>query len=136
MNYTQYAKDNFSRDRFAINQTGVIIEEACEGYARCSMKVEDWHLNNNDKVMGGAIFTLADYAFGVAANTPKTNCVSLNATVNFIRSTTGPVLYAEAKCVKDGRNICFFNVVVTDSEDRIIATVATDGFRSEVNKKQ
>lgn len=130
MDYTQYAKDNFSRDRYAIDLTGVKIEEASEGYSRCSMVVEDKHLNNNDKVMGGAIYTLADYAFGVAANTPLSNCVSLNATINFLRSTTGPILYAEARCIKNGRSICFYDVTVTDGEGAVVATISADGFRS------
>lgn len=130
MDLKQWAIDSFYGDRYSTETTGIRIEAVQENYAKCSLVIEDKHMNKNDKVMGGAIFTLADFAFGVAANTPLSNCVSLSANINFLRATTGPVLYAEAKCVKNGRNVCFYDVTVTDSQGRIIATVVSNGFRS------
>lgn len=133
MDYTQWAIDSFSGDRYSVDTTGIRIEKVEELYARCSLTIEDKHLNKNDTVMGGAIFTLADYTFGVAANTPNTNCVSLSAHINFMRGTTGPVLYSEARCIKDGRNVCFFEVTITDSTGKTVAVVTVDGFRTGGN---
>ena len=131
MDYKQRAINEFSADRYAISTTGVVIEKVDVNYSVCSLKIEDKHLNTNGGVMGGAIFTLADYAFGVAANTPVSNCVTLSANVNFTRPSKGPILYAVAKCVKDGRRICFFEVNVTDAEGKLIAVFEMNGFRSE-----
>lgn len=133
MDYTQWAIDSFSGDRYSVDTTGIKIEKVEELYARCSLTIEDKHLNKNNSVMGGAIFTLADYTFGVAANTPNTNCVSLSAHINFMRGTTGPVLYSEARCIKDGRNVCFFEVTITDSTGKTVAVVTVDGFRTGSN---
>ena len=133
MDYKQRAVDEFSADRYAISTTGVVIEKVDVNYSVCSLKIDDKHLNTNGCVMGGAIFTLADYAFGVAANTPVSNCVTLSANVNFTRPTKGPILYAEAKCVKDGRRICFFDVNVTDTDGKLIAAFEMNGFRAETN---
>lgn len=129
MDYTQNARDNLSRDRYALETTGIVIDEVGEGYAKCSLKIEDKHLNCGDNVMGGAIFTLVDFTFGASANTPQANCITLNAQINFLRGASGPVIYAEAKCLKDGRNIAFYEVVVTDSAERVIARATVDGFR-------
>lgn len=129
MDYTQQAKDKFYNDIYAVRTTGVRIEEAAPNYSRCSMEIDERHYNTNGDVMGGAIFTLADYAFGVASNTGNQPTVSLTGTINFIRPTRGPVLYAEAKCIKSGRSITFFEITVTDGEGNIVASLLSNGFR-------
>ena len=131
MDYTEKAREMFSSDIYAVETTGVRIEEARPNYCRCSLKIEGRHFNVNGNVMGGAIFTLADYAFGVAANVENPSAVSLTSTINFIRPTKGPVIYAEAKCIKSGRSIVFYDITLTDSEGNIIATVAANGFRKQ-----
>ena len=60
-------RERFSHDRFA-TVNGAVIEEIAEGYAKCSMQINNDHKNALGAVMGGAIFTLADFAFAVAAN--------------------------------------------------------------------
>lgn len=57
----------FKKDRFA-TESGAVINEIGERYAKCSLKLSDSHRNALGAVMGGAIFTLADFAFAVAAN--------------------------------------------------------------------
>lgn len=129
MDYKEEANKKFSKDVYAIETTGVVIEDVGENYARCSLKVNESHMNAQGFVMGGAIFTLADFTFAVAANINKVPTVSLSSTINYINAAKGPVLYAEAKCVKDGRNVCFFEVVVKNSSEKVIATISTNGFR-------
>ena len=53
----------FAGDRFATETAGVIIDAAEPGRAVCSMPIRPIHLNANSVPMGGAIFTLADFAF-------------------------------------------------------------------------
>lgn len=129
MNYLERAIEYFKEDQFAYKTTGIRILEADEGRAVCSLEVEDFHMNNHGGVMGGAIYTLTDFAFGIAANTPVNNCVTLSSTLNFLRPTAGPVLYAEAKETKNGRTVCFYDITVKDSEGKLIATAQFNGFR-------
>lgn len=131
MDYKERALELFKKDKYALETTGVTIEEVDEYYCKCSLKIEEKHLNYNGVVMGGAIFTLADLAFGIAANIPVSNCVTLSSSVSFARPAFGPVLYAVAKCVKDGRRICFYDVMITDDKDKLIASFSMSGFRSE-----
>ena len=131
MDYKQYAEEHFLNDIYAVETTGVKVEDAGVDYARCSLKIDRRHFNVDGNVMGGAIFTLADYTFGVAANIGKAQTVSLSSTINFIRATKGPVLYAEARCIKSGRNIGFFEIMVTDGVGNIIAMVLSNGFRKQ-----
>ena len=55
----------FANDRFA-TENGVVIDEVDDGYAKCSLEIQPHHLNAANTVLGGAIFTLADFAFAVA----------------------------------------------------------------------
>ena len=52
----------FANDRFATDN-GAVIEQVDEGYAKCWLEIQPHHLNAAGTVMGGAIFTLADFAF-------------------------------------------------------------------------
>ena len=60
-------RERFAGDRYAAH-SGIIIEEAREGYARCSMVIQPYHLNALNSVQGGALFTLGDFAFAVASS--------------------------------------------------------------------
>jgi len=131
MDYKKYAEEHFSTDIYAVETTGIRVEDAGPDYARCSLKIDRRHFNVDGSVMGGAIFTLADYTFGVAANIDKAQTVSLSSTIHFVRATKGPTLYAEAHCIKGGRSIAFYEVTVTDDSGSIIATVLSNGFRKQ-----
>ena len=61
-------RTRFTADRFAAEAAGATVDAAEPNYARCSMPIRPVHLNANGIPMGGAIFTLADFAFAVAAN--------------------------------------------------------------------
>lgn len=129
MDYKQEAEKIFSNDIFATKQAGIIIDEVDINYAKCSMPITPSHLNAAGTVMGGAIYTLADFCYSVAANAGNPVTVTLNSTVNFISAAKSDILYAEAKCVKSGRSICFYDVRVYDDSDKTVATVCASGFR-------
>lgn len=122
------ARKMFAKDRFATEQTGTVIEEIAPDYAKCSMKITDSHRNAYGGVMGGAIYTLADFAFAVASNFDKENaCVSINGNASFLSGSRGSMLFAEAKLLKDGKNNCFYEVNVSDDLGREIAVVTFTG---------
>ncbi len=120
----------FEKDRFA-TCNGAVIDEIGEHYARCSLKVEENHRNAMGAVMGGVYFTLADFAFAVAANWQKMETVSLNSEIAYLGSARGDRLTAEAFCVKDGRTTCYYRIEVKDEEGRLAATVNTTGYKTK-----
>ena len=61
------ARAYFEGDRFAV-ENGITLDELGENWATCSMTIAPRHMNANGGVMGGAIFTLADFAFAAASN--------------------------------------------------------------------
>lgn len=120
-------RERFSQDRFA-TVNGAVIDEIREGYAKCSMILNDTHRNALGAVMGGAIFTLADFAFAVASNWNKNPQVSLNASVSFLGKAKGEQLIAEAHKIKEGRKTCYYEVMVSDELGNQVAHMTCNGF--------
>ena len=128
--YKEKACEIFKNDLFATQTTGIEIEEVGKDYAKCSLKIDDRHRNANGLAMGGAIFTLADFAFAIASNIETYNAVSLSSTIEYMRAVGDGTIYAEARCRKDGRRVCFYEIVVSDENGKTIAVVSSSGFRS------
>ena len=108
------------KDYFA-EALGIKVLEAKDGYAKVTMKIEKNHTNALGFTHGGAIFSLADYAFAQACNFGDNVAVALQVSINFLRhSTEGDTLTAEAEKVSDGKTMGLYQVTVR-KEDRIIA---------------
>ncbi len=120
-------RKRFENDRFATDN-GAVIEAVGEGYARCVMSLDEHHYNAVGSVMGGAIFTLADFAFAVASNWNKKPCVSLTAQITYLGRTKGKKLIAEAEKVKEGRTTCYYLIEVADELGNKVAHVTSNGF--------
>lgn len=99
------------------------ILDAGKGYAKCRMPIKEKHLNGVKEVMGGALFTLADYTCAVASNIDSPLSITANGSIDFLTTSKGDTLYATAKTVKEGSTLCFYDVDITDEEDRLVARV-------------
>ena len=128
MGNLQEAREIFSKDLYATELSGAEIDEIGQDYAKCSMKLTPQHKNAYGGIMGGAIYTLADFAFAVASNDDKDYAtVSVVGTASFMTAPKGSVLYAEARLLKNGKRNCFFEVFVTDDLGTQIAVVSFNG---------
>lgn len=108
------ARDFFSHDIYATETSGIVIDEVGEHYAKCSMEITDAHKNAYGGVMGGAIFTLADFTCAIAANLNAPQTVSVSSTINFIGMAKGKKLISESSLVKDGRSTCVYEIMISD----------------------
>ena len=120
-------RERFANDRFATDN-GAVIEEIGDDCARVSMEIDKRHYNAAGGVMGGAIFTLADFAFAVAANWQGTLGVSQTAQITYLVNVKGKRIIASAKRIKDGRTMCYYEVYVADELGNQVAHVTTSGF--------
>ena len=98
----------FAADRFAMEACGITIDEVTEDGARCSMPLTPMHLNAGGVAQGGAVYTLCDTTFAVAANAGGILTVSQCADMHYLRPGAGERLYAEASCVSAGRSTCLY----------------------------
>ena len=93
------------------------------------MTLQPHHCNAAGTPQGGALFTLADFAFAVAVNAfAETVTVSLQHDITFLSPAKGKEVLAEASCVRSGRSTCFYNVTLTDELGTEIANMTVNGF--------
>ncbi len=123
-------REIFKGDKFA-SENGMIIDEIGDHYAKCSVELKDIHKNAMGGVMGGVHFTLADFAFAVAANWQQMGTVALSTDISFIGAVKGSRLTAEATLVKNGRSTCCYHITVMDDLGNIAADVKTIGFHKK-----
>lgn len=127
--YLKEAREFFAGDIYALDTTGITIDEAAPSYAVCSLSVSDKHKNAAGVVMGGAIFTLADLTFAVAANVGQPTTVTYTSNIIFLAPAAGTKLTARAICEKSGRHMCAFRIEVTDDSNSTVAVVNATGCR-------
>ena len=114
-------KSFFQRDRFAA-LAGIELLEVSPGYAKVKMPIDDRHLNGVCCVHGGAIFTLADFAFAVASNSHGTVAVAAQVSITFVKAARqGAALYAEAREASRGSKLASYTIHVTDQDGGLIA---------------
>lgn len=121
-------QEKFVQDLFVSQGLGAVIDEASYGYAKCSMEIQPRHCNALGIPMGGTIFTLADFAFAVAANQKGRDVVTQASQITFLKAAKGKHLTAVANQVKDGWRICFYEVKVTDELGTEVAYVTINGY--------
>jgi len=109
-----------AEDKFA-RHAGIELVDAGPGWAKVSMKIEPFHFNAAKTVHGGAIFTLADFAFAVASNSHGTLAMGINTSVNFVKAVARGVLYAEAVEQSKGPKLASYSVTVTDDIGDVVA---------------
>lgn len=123
-----HLKEKFVNDLFVSQGLEAVIDEASYGYAKCSMEIQPRHCNALGIPMGGAVFTLADFAFAVAANQEGRDVVTQASQITFLMPAKGKHLTAVANQVKDGKRICFYEVKVTDDLGNDVAFVTINGY--------
>ncbi|MFI3265671.1 MAG: PaaI family thioesterase [Rikenellaceae bacterium] len=111
----------FSREPFAGN-LGIVIDQITDEYIQVSLKVDDKHLNLASVVHGGVVFTLADYAMGIAANQSGDVFLSIQSDIRFVASARkGDTIIARAYKVMVRNRISYYRAEVMNSSLEPIA---------------
>ena len=127
-NSVDNAREFFYKDKFAVS-SGVTLDELSDDEAICSLNVSDNHKNAYGGVMGGVIFTLADFAFAVLSNQIHQPTVAQQVDIHYLSSPKGDKLIAKATCRKNGRTSSIINVDISDDVGRDVAQFIGTGFK-------
>jgi len=114
-------KRYFSSEDYFARHTGIELHEVSQGKAKVSMEIKPFHFNGARTVHGGAIFTLADFAFAVASNSHGTLAMGINTSISFVKAATKGTLYAEALEQSRNKKLASYLVTVTDDEKEVVA---------------
>ena len=105
-----------------VSSLGIRCVDAGPGHATMALDVGDAHINFNGKCHGGAIFTLADTAFGIASNSHGSIAVGIDAHITSpVAVDAGETLTARAIEVSRTRRIAVYRIDVTRGDGMLVA---------------
>ena len=110
----------FKNDQFA-ERANIELLSVSPGQARAKMTLHPYHLNGYGTVQGGAIFTLADFAFAAASNSHGSIAVAVNVSITFMKAGTAGTLWAEAREVSKNFKLGSYTVEVKDDQGELVA---------------
>jgi|TARA_R100000479_G_scaffold31436_4_gene12716 acyl-CoA thioesterase len=120
MEVTKIPHKMLSQDAFS-SWLGIEILEVKLGRCKVAMTVRKEMLNSMRKAHGGISYSLADTAFGFAANTHGKYAVSIETSINHIEALNeGDYLTAES-VIEKVNNKLGFNIVEVKRGDELVA---------------
>ncbi len=113
--YKMLSQDHYSQ------WLGIEILECEIGRCRVALTVRKEMLNSMNKAHGGITYSLADTAFGFAANTHGKFAVSIETSINHIEAVNeGDYLVAES-VIEKVNNKLGFNIIEVKRGDEMVA---------------
>jgi acyl-CoA thioesterase len=85
------------------------------------LRLAERHLNGVGVVQGGAVFTLADFAFAVACNTAGPVALAIDVAISFLAATRSGTLTATATEVSRSSKLSRVEVEVRDAAGARVA---------------
>lgn len=113
-------KEFFKRDKFA-EHCGMELVDVSPGSAKAEMVVKKEHLNGLNTVHGGALFTLADFTFGAAANSYGTATVAINVSITYMIAVTEGKVTAVAREVSRNPKLSTYTIDIFNDKGELAA---------------
>jgi acyl-CoA thioesterase len=110
----------FKNDQFA-ERTNIELLSVSPGAAQAKMTLHPHHWNGYGTVQGGAIFTLADFAFAAASNSHGNVAVAINVSITFMKAGQTGTLWAEAREISRNFKLGSYTVEVKDDQGELVA---------------
>lgn len=131
--YDRILKFLNENDHFA-KENGMVITRLEEGMSEAVLTASERHFNGVGIIMGGALFTLTDFAFAAGLNSFGFRAVGMNASTSFLKpgkGVPGAKFTARATLVSKTRRTAVFDVNVYDDENRLLTHSIMTGFITE-----
>ncbi|PTM08376.1 MAG: thioesterase [Bacteroidetes bacterium] len=128
--YKMLSQDAFSQ------WMGIEILECELGRCKVAMTIRKDMLNSMSKAHGGVSYSLADTAFGFAANTHGKYAVSIETSINHIEALDeGDYLVAES-VIEKVNNKLGFNIIEVKRGDELVALFKGVVYRTQKDWKE
>lgn len=98
------------------------IMEVVPGYAKVSMRLDEYNTNLYGCAHGGGVYALCDLTSGMAAYAFGVTNVTLQGSINYLKPGKTDYIFAEAKTDHRGKKTVVNRVEVKDSANELIAT--------------
>jgi acyl-CoA thioesterase len=136
MNSIDRVREIFGRDRFATEATGVNIISVGDHTSLCTLQLGGCHCNARGVAMGGVVYTMADFAAAIAANSEDIESgdlhwVSLDSSIHYLAAAPmGVTLMAKTHAFRHGSRTALYQTIIENSDNgKCIAIVETTFIR-------
>ena len=127
--FEEYMNEFVEKDRFA-SFLGIHPVECSKGRAKVLLDIIEDHLNGAGVVHGGAIFSIADFAFALASNSKGSKALSIDASISFFKGVNKGRIFAEAYEISSSNRLASYRIDVTHEDGSLLAA-----FQGTVYKK-
>ncbi|THB65082.1 MAG: PaaI family thioesterase [Desulfovibrio sp.] len=125
----QHIKNFFNtRNPFA-QHLGIEVTDITTHSATARMELGPSHANPFGTANAGSIFSLAETAFGAAANAGGNMAVAVNLSISYLKPGISGMLTARANEVSQGGPLASYEVTVFDENDQAIAHATAMAYR-------
>lgn len=129
---TKQLTKNYTKDFFS-NHLNIEVLTAAKHYGKIQMPLNTIQKNAMNMAHGGAIFSLADMAFAVAANYEESYAMlSASASISYLKQGKKGPLIAEGRLIHGGNKLAVYEVRVIDGDNELIAIVIMNGYRTKI----
>jgi len=107
-----------------VSHLKILTETLGEGSAQLSLPIEPYLTNSIGTVHGGVIMSLLDVALCTAARTlhpDSLGVITIDMSTSFIGGGSGARLLAEARVLKNGRNMIFVEGEAKNEDGSLVA---------------
>lgn len=111
-----------AKDNAFMNHNFMEVEQVQRDFAVVRLEIRPESHNPYGMVHGGALYTMADNAAGLAAHTDGRTYVTQNSHMQMLRNQPTGVLRAKAQLCYRGRSTCVVAVDIVNAEDLLLAT--------------
>lgn len=109
-------KDVFS----AIN--GIAVHSVEKDRAIVGLEIHENSKNLLGIVHGGAMYTMADCATGLAAHTDGRSYVTQGSSMHYLKNRREGTIYATGQVIHRGKTTCLVRVEITDDSGALLAS--------------
>ena len=129
----ELVREHFTKyDSFA-EHLGIELVQAGAGYCKAVMPLAKAQMNGVGLAHGGALFALADVAFGCASNSHGNVALGIVSSINYVAPGKIGPLCAEARELHRSKRLGHYEVVVCDGEGKTLALCrATAYYRGDL----
>lgn len=120
MKLMERQKERLAKNTFS-NYNFMELEALEPDYAVYKMEIHPESKNPYGMVHGGALYTLADDAAGMAVHTDGRNYVTQNGSLNFLTNQPSGVIRAAGRVLRRGRSTVLVDVKITNENGVLLA---------------
>ncbi len=126
----------YKEDKYPLS-LGIEITELSPGYCKAEMDISEEKTNFHGIAHGGALFSLADTAFGLASNSRGGTAVAIQVSINYMApSLPGEHLIAEAKEENLTRSTGVYSINISNNSGKAVALFRGTVFRKQKKDQQ